>query len=1289
MNRKYKQACMPVGTFSAQYQALYTFKINLTVGVNQGLVTYKKFATKKRLNEIDANLARLAREAYEEWKRNHEAPNWTLEERHGHHSREHDLIFKPDREDKRPLPEIIGALKSRFQEAINKCYRKYSVPGFVANILMYSKVNMSKDTDESDIRPVPIGTLMQRGVTLNYIRDGRLLNVLINECVTKYNAMCHKEGKISPPTPSDFIYHDAESISFHIAFVHKRAGGKYHPLPDRIKNKKACINIQNKDEMCFALCIVAALHLPRTHRTRAQQYYEYLKELNLTGISFPISDKDIDKFERQNPTIAVNILLAGDNDAIEPYRVSHSDESATPITLLKHGDHFVLVTNINKLMNKHGKRSYHWCLNCMDSFSTTEELHTHQISGCFNHPPRIDILCKPGHESIKFTEHYMTRMVPNVIVADFESIVVPTNHNDNNPSGTTSKQVACGFFYLAINENNEIGWTRHFTGEGAEIKFIDALTKDAHQIFDEYEDAKPNMVDDNYAEYNNTTSCAVCNEPFDEHDKSVLFNHMTGKYIGAAHLKCRFSYRNTNARLPVFFHNGANYDTHLFMGELTKHFNPHIIPKTTDEYINISVEMDNRDRAMIEYPDGPPDDDEAELRRFKRLAKGPTVSFMDSCKHLASSLDSLVSNTAADGLNNFKFCKQRYGKNLKDFTRKGVYPYEHMKDWASLEENQLPPKSAFHSSLAHRVGEELSDKDYRYAKYMAKKYCSHGPHPLMRLYHDMYLESDVYLLADIISNYRRVSMAHYQIDPAWVLTAPALAWHAMKRRVLNDGTEIMAFNNKQKDMLLMCEDGKRGGISGIINRYFKATDAMVAYYLDANNLYGWAMIQPLPMGDYQWDDAADFTPEAIAEIDTFADRGYILEVDLRVPNHLHEYLRDYPPAFEHCVITDDMLSPFTKNMKAEFDLKEDRSEKLIMSLRDKSKYVIHYRLLQHYMDLGVEVTKVHRVMSFHQEAWLADYIMFNSNMRTQVTSDVDRNFFKLLNNSIYGKLIENVRKRASIALFTDESSELTPAQVAKLKDCRTLISGDDGSLVAYTFESYKCKLDKPIAIGQAILDLSKLHMSQSFYAIKQRYDGDKTPEELRSSAEVRLLMTDTDSLLMQLPKRFEDDLAHDEEFRDMFDFSKYPKDHPFYSDTNNSVVGKFKNEMVSKPDKKTGIITVRKIDEFIGLRSKMYSIKAIDENGIAEDATVSHAKGVHKVPMKDIKHENYREALFDHVNTNVEYDSLRSRNHVVYSVHTNKIGLSAYDNKFYQLDNINSVPYGYTGKELRSLQTLD
>ena len=204
------------------------------------------------------------------------------------------------------------------------------------------------------------------------------------------------------------------------------------------------------------------------------------------------------------------------------------------------------------------------------------------------------------------------------------------------------------------------------------------------------------------------------------------------------------------------------------------------------------------------------------------------------------------------------------------------------------------------------------------------------------------------------------------------------------------------------DMYQMIERGLRGGVSMISHRYAEATAQQSLIYLDANSLYAWAMSQPLPVCNFEWAD----TDVDVMLVADDADHGYILEVDLEYPAHLHDLHNYYPLAPEKMFITQDMLSSFQQE-----NFPNARGcEKLVPNIRDINKYVLHYRNLKLYLQLGTRLTKIHRVLKFNQAPWLKSYIDFSIVKRkaaTQAGDKVGKDLYKLMCNAVFEKTCEN------------------------------------------------------------------------------------------------------------------------------------------------------------------------------------------------------------------------------------------------------------------------------------------
>jgi hypothetical protein len=219
-------------------------------------------------------------------------------------------------------------------------------------------------------------------------------------------------------------------------------------------------------------------------------------------------------------------------------------------------------------------------------------------------------------------------------------------------------------------------------------------------------------------------------------------------------------------------------------------------------------------------------------------------------------------------------------------------------------------------------------------------------------YHDLYLKSDVLLLADVFENFRNVCLKAYNVDPCHFYTSPGLAWQACLKM-----TEVELELLTDPDMYLFIEEGLRGGISMISNRFSKANnpyvpdydpdqDSSYVMYLDANNLYGWVMSQSLPTGEFDWLNEEENSNLDITQIPDDSEEGYILEVDLKYPKELLDLHNDYPLVPEKMKICPEMLSPYCKQLSEDLKLGSVAVPKLVQNLNDKTKYIVHYRNLK-------------------------------------------------------------------------------------------------------------------------------------------------------------------------------------------------------------------------------------------------------------------------------------------------------------------------------------------------------
>ena len=352
----------------------------------------------------------------------------------------------------------------------------------------------------------------------------------------------------------------------------------------------------------------------------------------------------------------------------------------------------------------------------------------------------------------------------------------------------------------------------------------------------------------------------------------------------------------------------------------------------------------------------------------------------------------------------------------------------------------------------------------------------------------------------------------------------------------------------------MVEAGIRGGICHSIHRYAKANnkymknynnnkESSYIQYLDANNLYGWAMLKKLPENGFKWLDNDEINEEFIKNYNENDNKGYIFEVDLKYPKRLHELHSDLPFLSER--------------------MKSDKCNKLVCNLFNKKKYVTHINSLKQALNHGLEFKKIHRVIEFNQKEWLKPYIDMNTKLRKAAKNEFEKDLFKLMNNSVFGKTMENIRKHRDIMLVTTDKKR---SKLVSEPNYHTfnLISED---LSVIEMKKIKVKMNKPIYLGLSILEMSKILMYEFWYDYMK----------LKYVNKVKLRYMDTDSFIMNIKTNdFSEDIASDVENK--FDTSNYEVNRPLPTGKNKKVIGLMKNELGGKI-----------IMEFVTLRPKTYS----------------------------------------------------------------------------------------------------
>ena len=617
------------------------------------------------------------------------------------------------------------------------------------------------------------------------------------------------------------------------------------------------------------------------------------------------------------------------------------------------------------------------------------------------------------------------------------------------------------------------------------------------------------------------------------------------------------------------FHNLRGYDSHLIIEYLANSDVPYrldILPASEEKVIGFTL---SKSRCEM-------------------------VRFIDSASLMPASLDNLL---------------KAAGKEEKLF-----YPYEYMDDWTKYEETQLPPIEKFYSSLKES---SINQEEYESAQELMRT-CK-----TLKEYTMVYMRRDVVGLAEVMSEFRRLTKDTYNVDPCAYWSLPGVSWAAMLQF-----TDIK-IETVPPEMYQWLESGVRGGLSVVSKHRATSTDKDSIVYFDANNLYGWALSEPLPVDEYE------FVDEWVK--DPSGKYGHIIEVDLEYPTHLHSVPahQQYPLAVVPRVCA-------------------DKTTKLCGTFEPKKNYVVHERALEYYIQKGLQVTKIHKVLRFRQEAWLKPYIEKNSALRAKSVNDFESDFYKLMNNAVFGKTLESPRNRCTMRLFEDSEKFKRYASQPQFVTAKRL---GERYLMANSMRT-QMVCNKVPAVGVTILDLAKLHMAKWHYDVVMP----RIPQ-------AEMCATDTDSFFYHVPGMKEDEIY--EKLKETLDRSNFDKDHHLYDSSVKKVPGYFKSEV---PPPNT-------ITDAVWLRAKMYSYvtRKEDKDGNEINIEKKRAKGVMTGYVdKHLTHDAYVQCLEGRADCiTAPHARIISTQHNIRTEMFTKVGLSCFDDKRIQSeDHIHTYPHG-------------
>ena len=519
-----------------------------------------------------------------------------------------------------------------------------------------------------------------------------------------------------------------------------------------------------------------------------------------------------------------------------------------------------------------------YCLNCFQSYTTENKLKKRK-KVCENHDYCHVEMPEEYNKILKYNDGEKSMKSLFIAYADLECLLGKTNTCHNNPekSSTTkiNKHTPSGYsLFTHCSFDRTKNKLDHYRGKNCMKNFCSDLKEHATKIITYEKKEKIPLTKKEEKKHNKQEVCHICKKGFSTADSNKKYQkvrdhcHYTGKYRGVAHDICNLRYKIPK-EIPVVFHNDSTYDYHFTIKKLAEEFEGEFecLGEITEKHITFSVPI----KKEITKKDKNGNDKITKIS-YK-------IKFIDSYRFMSTSLSNLVSNLSK-GLHNdrcidckycldymttkdeqliFRYfrCKRNYERNFNEdliqrfantyefcngdlnkfilLLRKGVYPYEYMDSWQRFDETSLPDKEAFYSNLNM---EDITDVDYRHGKTVFLINKNLGD------YHDLYVQSDTLLLADVFENFRNMRIKVYELNPDQFLSAPGLAWQACLKK-----TEVKLELLTDVDMLLTVEKGIRGGLCNAIYRYAKANNKYMKnynkykeepflQYLDDNNLYG-------------------------------------------------------------------------------------------------------------------------------------------------------------------------------------------------------------------------------------------------------------------------------------------------------------------------------------------------------------------------------------------------------------------------------------------------------------------
>lgn len=581
--------------------------------------------------------------------------------------------------------------------------------------------------------------------------------------------------------------------------------------------------------------------------------------------------------------------------------------------------------------------------------------------------------------------------------------------------------------------------------------------------------------------------------------------------------------------------------------------------------------------------------------------------------------------------------------DINKILRKNPFPYTWFNSPEKLEESFSTFLEIFKDKTYFKANVDL-EKAYEHAKWVGETFHLETA----GAYHDIYLSCDVLQLADIFMHAEQMFMKTHNIILRNYVGIPAATWHAFLRNT--PGLDLPLYRSAHEALFFKAMT--RGGVTCASTRFAEVDGKSESIiYLDVNGLYPFVMREKYPckylylqnVHDCEGDDARRFIYDLAARCELNGE-GFCAEVDLIYPHHLHDYTDDFPFAPEHLVTeaSDYEASKYISDwLFINPNEPPPHFEGLVGTLRDKKNYCTHWRILMWYLKMGLIVNKVHTVVRFKEDNYLASYVQKNISLRNERTDGAGKMFYKLAGNALYGKTFENPFNHGKCVIVRDHETMAHLLENGNISQ----IGFSDGESTVVKMDGEKVYLDKPTYIGPIVTEYAKLHMYKLFYEEIMGIFG---------RANMKLLYTDTDSFIIRI--------RHPEGVESTEQLFAYIKERK--PDLIGSIGGQVKSE--------TG--NTYGITKYIGLRAKSYYYETEDGH------ICKKSKGTTHDAQDTLSFAEYASALFDKKvieRTNVVFKRTAFS---VSTIESERRALSSNDGKRIILeDGISTHAIGYAG----------